>query len=109
MLRAEDFAFRGWLDTRAISFPGEPDRTSDMVAHLANLLEHGIPWALLLEFQIVPDSEMFGRIVRHLAALWSYVKPDVEPNRILANEPITPRSLCSSRNGRDGKLSGTTN
>jgi hypothetical protein len=99
--RAEDFAFRGWLDTRAISFPGEPDRTSDMVAHLANLLEHGIPWALLLEFQIVPDPEMFGRIVRHLGALWSYVKPDVERgSRFWVGAAVinlTGRGNCSQR------------
>jgi hypothetical protein len=48
------------------------------VAHLLNLLEHGVPWALLLEFQIVPDPEMFGRVLRHLGSIWQYVWPDEE-------------------------------
>jgi hypothetical protein len=52
-LDRSEFAFQGWLDTRAIAYPGESDRTGDMVANLANLREHGLPWALLLEFQSI--------------------------------------------------------
>jgi hypothetical protein len=77
-LQSSEFAFRGWLDTRAISYPGERDLTSDLIAHLENLLEHGVPWALMLEFQIVPGPEMFGRILRHLGSIWQYVWPDAE-------------------------------
>jgi hypothetical protein len=77
-LSAGDFEFRGWLDTRAISFPGSPERISDMVAHLTDLFEHGIPWAMLLEFQIIPDPKMFGRLMGSLAAIWEHVKPDEE-------------------------------
>ncbi len=77
-LQRSDYSFQGWLDTRAIAYPGESDRTSDMVANLANLGEHGEPWALPLEFQIVPDSEMFGRALDQIAAIWRYVRPDPE-------------------------------
>jgi hypothetical protein len=74
----EAFTFRGWLDTRAISLPREPDRTSDMVAYLVDLLRNGVPWSLVLEIQIVPDPEMLGRILGHFAAIWKRVKPDME-------------------------------
>ena len=33
--------FHGWLDTRTVPFPGEPDRTSDTVAHLAADVQSG--------------------------------------------------------------------
>jgi hypothetical protein len=98
-LPVQAFTFRGLLDTRAISFPGEPDRTSDMVAYLTNLVEHGRPWALLLEFQIVPDSEMFGRVLTHLGAIWRYVRPDTERgSRFCVSAAIinlTGRGKCS--------------
>jgi hypothetical protein len=68
-----EFGFLGWLDTRAISYPGDSDRIGDSVVHLMSLAEPGAPWALLLEFQIAPDSEMFGRVLPHLAAIWRYV------------------------------------
>jgi hypothetical protein len=77
-LQRAEFSFFGWLDTRAIAHPGESDRTSDMVAHLANLQEHGMPWALALEFQIVPDFEMFGRALDQIATIWRFVRPDHE-------------------------------
>jgi hypothetical protein len=77
-LPSPSFAFRGWLDTRAIAYPGTPDHISDMVAHLVNLSKHGVPFALLLEFQITPDPEMFSRILSFLSAIWKFVKPDSE-------------------------------
>ena len=59
-LQSHEFAYKGWLDTRAILYPGERDRTGDLVAHLVNRTENDAPWAVLVEFQIVPDPEMFG-------------------------------------------------
>ena len=63
-LQAHEFAFKVWLDTRAILYPGERDRTGDLVAHLVNRTENDAPWAVLVEFQIEPDPEMFGRVLR---------------------------------------------
>lgn len=75
---ASDFAFRGWLDTRNVPFPGDPDHTGDTVAHLENPAEHGVPWALAVEFQIQPDADMFGRLLGYLSALWLSRRPDPE-------------------------------
>ncbi|WP_439631682.1 hypothetical protein [Gemmata sp.] len=74
---AEALVFRRWLDTRGLPFPGgDPDRTSDTVAHLDNAAEHGVPWAVAVEFQTVPDPDMFGRLLGYLAGLWLTLRPD---------------------------------
>ncbi|MCE9564705.1 MAG: hypothetical protein K8U57_21950 [Planctomycetes bacterium] len=77
-LPAATLEFRGWLDTCDVPFPGNPDRTGDTVAHLENVAEHGVPWALAVEFQTVPDSEMFGRLMGYLSGLWLTLRPDAE-------------------------------
>lgn len=67
--------YRGWLDTRTIPFPGEPDRVCDTVA---GLVEHADPaawWALPIEFQSRPDPELFGRLLEYLARLWRELRP----------------------------------
>ena len=67
------FRFRGWADARLARFPNEPDRVCDMVADLETLL--GMPWAVLLEFQIRPLALMFGRIQVYLGSFWETTKP----------------------------------
>jgi hypothetical protein len=100
-LHRSQFAFQGWLDTRAIAYPGESDRTSDLVAHLVNFLEHGRPWAISLEFQIVPDTEMFSRALSQIAAIWKYVRPDNERgSRFFVGAAVvnlTGRGNCSQQ------------
>jgi hypothetical protein len=77
-LQTHEFSFQKWLDPRAIALPDECERTADLAAHLHNLLDQGIPWALVVEFQIEPDAVMFGRLLRLLGAIWQYTKPDEE-------------------------------
>jgi len=72
------FTFRGWLDTRGVPFPGDADQISDTVARLDDPAEHGVPWAVAVEFQIEPDPLMFGRMLGYLAGLWMTLKPDEE-------------------------------
>src|SRR4051812_6063912 len=74
----EEFVFRGWLDTRGLPFPGDPDRVSDTVARLEDPAAGGMPWAVAIEFQIEPDPQMFGRILEYLGQLWRTTKPDAE-------------------------------
>ncbi len=74
----EAFTFRGWLDTRGVPFPGHADQISDTVARLDDPAEHGVPWAVAVEFQIEPDPLMFGRMLGYLAGLWMTLKPDEE-------------------------------
>jgi hypothetical protein len=72
------FAFRGWLDTRAVPLPGDRDRTGDCVARIERPTGDQPPWALAVEFQTAPDPEMFGRLVDYLSVLWRHLRPDAE-------------------------------
>lgn len=72
----DSFTFDGWLDTRGLPFPGDPDRVSDTVARVAQLTAGGQPWAVAIEFQIEPDPQMFGRVLEYLGQLWRTTKPD---------------------------------
>jgi hypothetical protein len=77
-LRPEQYAFRRWLDTRNVPFPGGTDRTGDTVAWLDDPTTNLTPWAIATEFQIEPDPLMFGRMLVYLGNLWLAVKPDTE-------------------------------
>ena len=77
-LPPDGFAFRRWLETRGIPFPGDADRTNDTVASLDDPVEHGVPWAVAVEFQTRPDPDMFGRMLGYLSGLWLGLRPDEE-------------------------------
>src|SRR5262249_16279260 len=77
-LPADAFAFREWLDTRGLPFPGESDRVSDTVASLEDLARGGVPWVLAIEFQSQPDAKMFGRLLIYIGGLCLTYKPDSE-------------------------------
>ena len=62
-------AFRGWLDTRTLPFPGEPDRTCDTVAELLDAAYIGRLWALIVEFQSEPDPEILERLLEYMIRL----------------------------------------
>ena len=72
------FRFRRWIDTRNLPFPGEADRIRDRVAFLEEVAAHGRPWATVLEFQLDPDAEMFGRLLEYLGSVWRAEKPSPE-------------------------------
>jgi hypothetical protein len=74
-LPASDLAYRRWLDTRLIPFPGAADRFCDTVAHVEDVIHGHVPWAVVVEFQIEPDSLMFGRLLGYLGQLWLELKP----------------------------------
>jgi hypothetical protein len=67
--------FRGWLDTRTLPFPGEPDRICDTVAGLVEETDPNAWWALPIEFQRRPSALMFGRLLEYLARLWLELRP----------------------------------
>jgi hypothetical protein len=69
--------FRGWLDTRTLPFPGDPDRTCDTVAWLAQP-DGNEPWAVPLEFSLEPDATMFGRMLVYLGRLWLERRPTTD-------------------------------
>ena len=64
-----DLSFQGWLDTRTLPFPGEPDRICDTVAHLAVDPAKGPSWAVVTEFQTDPEPDMLDRLLEYLARL----------------------------------------
>ena len=57
----ERFAFRDFVDTQTIAFPGEPDRTCDTVAEFVPVAGDGPHRLLDVEPQSEPDSEMLDR------------------------------------------------
>jgi hypothetical protein len=85
--------FSGWLDTRSLPFPGEPDRTSDTTARLDPLPGGGgvgvdaddRVWALVGEFQAEPSADMPRRFAEYLVRVLADARPpDVEPRRFAA-------------------------
>jgi hypothetical protein len=70
------FIFRGWLDTRAIPFPRDPDRTNDTVAWIEMASGDEAPWALAIEFQLRPDADMTGRLLGYLSGILLELRPD---------------------------------
>src|SRR5262249_33090726 len=61
--------FVRWLDARTVALPRSGDRTSDLIAELA---EGGVGpfWAVPVEFQMPPDPDMRGRLLELLGRLW---------------------------------------
>lgn len=72
------FTFLRWIDARRLPFPGQPDRICDTVAHLERLDDNHRPWAVVVEFNILPESMMFGRMLAYLGLLWMEEKPSAE-------------------------------
>jgi hypothetical protein len=77
-LPPDGFAFEAWPDTRNIPFPGDPDRTNDTVARVADTSTAGPPWAVAVEFQSRPDPDMFARLLVYLGCLSPALRPDPE-------------------------------
>jgi hypothetical protein len=77
-LTLAQLGFERWLDTRTVTFPGQPERICDTVAHVREEEQGGIPWALVLEFQLTPDTLMFGRLMVYLGHVWLEFKPVAE-------------------------------
>jgi hypothetical protein len=76
LLREEvaELRFRGWMDTRTLPFPGDPERTCDNVAWLADA-DPSVEWALPVEFCLEPDGALFGRLLVYLGQLWLEKRP----------------------------------
>jgi hypothetical protein len=75
---AENLQFTRWMETRSTSKPGEPQGIRDTLAELRELLS-GRLWAFLLEFQLEPDPDMFGRLLVYLGTTWLELHPDPLP------------------------------
>ena len=73
-----EIGFIRWMDTRRLSFPGQPDRTCDTVAHIQRLDDNHRSWALVVEFNIEADALMFGRLLNYRGSLWIEEKPTQE-------------------------------
>lgn len=71
---AAELRFRTWLDTRTLPFPGDPERTCDTVAWLADA-DPAVEWAVPVEFALEPTGEFFGRLLVYLGQLWLEIRP----------------------------------
>jgi hypothetical protein len=70
----ESIRFVRWLDTR-LSIAGLPERFGDNIAFVVRLDRGGIPWVLLIEFQVEPDPEMFERLLVYAGLIRLQEKP----------------------------------
>jgi hypothetical protein len=77
-LTAEEAPFVQWLDTRRIPWPGSPERICDTVAHLRDP-ETLFPWAVTIEFSLVPDSDMPGRLLVYMGQVFLDLRPSEHP------------------------------
>jgi hypothetical protein len=62
-----DLAYRRWLDTEMIAFPGEPKRRCDTVAELVSRSGTQAPWALVLEVESRPRATIRERLLEYEA------------------------------------------
>ncbi len=92
----------GWVDTRRLAFPGNPDQTGDLVFELETLKDIGPPWAVALEFQLEPDPKMFGWLLVFLGTISNERWPDEERGSryrlgaVVVNLTGTPASIPAS-------------
>ena len=63
------WTFRGWLDTRGIAFPGEPDRTCDTVAEFVSQDDTQRRAVVDVEFEAEPDADMLERLGEYAVRL----------------------------------------
>jgi hypothetical protein len=106
LLGDPSLTFQGWLDTRSLPFPGEPDSTCDTVARLIAVGEADKPWALAIEFQTRPDGTIFGRFLEYLGRLWRERRPDTGTRRFRVGAALvnlTGRRRTASRRMRLGQ------
>jgi hypothetical protein len=97
--------FRGWLDTRTLPFPGEPDRICDTVAWLGQAA--ALSWAVVVEFCYEPDERMFGRLLTYLGRLWLERRPDgAQSSRFHVGAVVVNLTGQGSTSG-DMQLQGT--
>ena len=66
-------SFGGWLDTRAIPFPGGPDRTADLVAAIGDLKSEQ-PWLMIFEFQSQHDPDKLDVILEEAGILRGHAR-----------------------------------
>ncbi|MDY3560296.1 hypothetical protein R5W23_001525 [Gemmata sp. JC673] len=102
-----EITFGGWLDTRAVPLPHEPDQIGDTVARARNFGTEEAPWAIAIEFQIEPDPMMFGRLMIYLGHLWQSLKPDPERGSRFNIGAVVVNLTGTGRASREMRWPGT--
>ena len=67
------FRFREWLDTRKLPFPGQPDRTADLIAAMDDPNDPSAPWLVVIEFQAQPDRRKLDATLELVGNLRAHV------------------------------------
>ncbi len=109
LLRAtpEEVAFVRWLDARHVAWPGGPERTSDTVAWLLDRTANDRPWAVAAETQVVPDPEMFGRLLEYLGSLCRQARPSDLPGDRFAVGALVINLTGKGHASENATLAGT--
>ncbi len=104
--RLNQVTFEGWIDARRLPFPGNPDRTGDTVARLREPAEPERWWAVPIEFQSEPDSEMFGRLLIYEGMIWLELRPSDERGARYAVVSAVVNLAGRGQSGGDMALAG---
>jgi hypothetical protein len=73
-LSEADVAFDALVESAQV-LPGTKERICDAVAAVRDQRRGGFPCAVIIEFQITPDAEMFGRLLVAGGMVWLGLKP----------------------------------
>jgi hypothetical protein len=109
-LRPGTVEFADWLDTRGVAWPGQPERIRDTVAWMLDLSDGRRPWAVVVEWQVEPDGNMFGRLLVYLGGVWLECRPSDLPGdrfcvgAVVVNLTGTAQASRSMRLGRSRLL-----
>ena len=97
-----DVAFRGWLDTRTLPFPGSPPHICATVCRGEEA--NGQPWAIPIESQTRADPDMFGRLLSYLGHLAAEQRPDTETGSCFQVSAIIFNLTGHGSTSRDDRL-----
>jgi hypothetical protein len=83
-----------------LSVPGLPERESDLIWRTTREDQGGVPWAVLVEFQTIPSSLMFGRLMVYGGLLWLQEKPAPLPGDRFALTSVVVNLTGKGDSGR---------
>jgi hypothetical protein len=76
-LREDQLRFQDWLEPQ-LTEPEREERVCDTIARLLDPARHGVPWAIIIEFQSAPDPDMLARLLEYLGKARRLFRPSEE-------------------------------
>ena len=101
--------FSGWLDTRTLPLPGEPERTCDSVAGFRSSAAAAPPWAIVVEFKTEPQGDMLDQLLEYAARVRRELRPvPGQPGKYFVAGTLVLLTGPSQAGGLDMRPPGAT-